>query len=87
MVGAARFIAACFIKEADGKYHAKGGSAYEGWEVSYDVITDLAMLRSLLKATLKALEITGETDKDAASWQDMLENVVDFPIISADPRI
>ncbi len=87
MVGAARFIASCFIKEDDGKYHAKGGSAYEGWEVFYDVITDHAMLRSLLKSTLKALEIAGETDKDAAKWKDMLENVVDYPTIPADPRI
>lgn len=87
MVGASRFIASCFIKEDDGKYHAKGGSAYEGWEVFYDVITDLAMLRSLLNATLKALEITGETDKDLSVWKDMLKNVVEFPIIPADPRI
>ena len=81
MLGASRFLAACFEKRSDGKYHAIHGAAYEGWEEFSDVVTELAVTRTLLAATLKGLEILNETDKDQELWKDIVENIIDFPII------
>ncbi len=86
MIGASRFIASCFVKEEDGKYHAKGGTPYEGNEIFYDVITELTMLRALLTATIEALRLADETVEDVAHWEDMLQNVAELPIIPADER-
>ncbi len=84
MLGAARFFATRFVKEADGKYHAIGGSAYEGIDVFYDPITELAMARVLFPAVLKALSEAGESVCDEALFRDISENVADIVLLDCD---
>jgi len=87
MLGAVRFAASCFVKEEDGKYHAKGGTPYEGEDVMYDVVSELTMARALIPAVLQALEEAGEKDPEAASWQQLLENLTDYTLLQVDPRM
>ena len=87
MLGAARFAAGCFVLEADGKYHAKGGSPYEGADVLYDVITELSMARALFPAVLQALEEAGVEDPEAPKWQQILENLTQYTLLDVDPRM
>lgn len=87
MLGAAKFFASLFVKEEDGKYHAKGGSAYEGLGLVYDPITELAMAKVLFGAVLQALKITGASDPNQELYREIKENVVSLKMLDADSRI
>ncbi len=87
MLGAARFFASRFVKEADGKYHAIGGTPYESVDVFYDVVSELYMARALFTAVLRALDETGESDRDEELFRDILENIADITLLEADSRL
>lgn len=87
MLGAANFFKTRFVREADGKYHATGGTAYEGSDVLYDVVTELAMARALFSATLCALKEAGATSPNEKIFRDILENTADFTCILHDSRM
>ena len=85
MLGAARFMASLFVKEPDGRYHAKGGTPYEGDDVLYDVVTEVSVAKALFPAVMTALALTGQTDPDAAIWQEMAEKLADYALVELDP--
>ena len=87
MLGAARFFASLFIKESDGKYHAKGGNAYEGWHMLYDPITELAMANVLFECVLKGLELCELTDPNTELFVDIINNIAPIKLLDSDPRI
>ena len=82
LLAASRFMQTLFEKEADGLYHAQCGTAYEGWILLRDTPSELACTRAVMKATLKALDILGETVPEAALWKDMTEHTA--PFLTAD---
>ncbi len=86
MLEASRFFEPLFRKEKDGKYHAKDGTAYEGWIRLKDSLTELACARVLFGATLEALEITGTEEPRAKKWRKILEDLAPLPAITADKR-
>ena len=87
MLGAARFFASLFIKESDGKYHAKGGNAYEGWHMLYDPITELAMANVLFECVLRGLELCELTDPNTELFVDIINNIAPIKLLDSDPRI
>lgn len=87
MLGASKFFVGLFEKAEDGKYHARGGHAYEGWTIMYDPITELTMARVLFSATLEAMKIVGEEDPAAEKFREVLENLAPIQLLESDPRM
>ena len=87
MLGAAKFFVSLFDKKEDGKYHARGGNAYEGWTILYDAVTELTMANVLFSATLEAMEIAGVTDEAAPKFKEILENIAPIQLLDSDPKM
>jgi hypothetical protein len=83
LTAAAVFFGTLFERGEDGLYHARRGTAYEGWIPLRDVITELACARALFAATLSALDDAGITDPRAETWRELLEYLAPFPRISS----
>lgn len=84
MLEAARFFETLFVKEDDGKYHAKEGTAYEGWIKLKDGITELSSAKALFSAVLTALSEAGIEDSGSSKWNDIVENIAPLPTVCAD---
>ncbi|MCQ2431793.1 MAG: hypothetical protein MJ175_04230 [Clostridia bacterium] len=78
LLAASRFMQTLFDKGEDGLYHARCGTAYEGWILLRDCTTEIACTRAVMKAALEALEILGETVPEIPLWQDMTENMAPY---------
>jgi len=84
MLEAARFYESILEKEADGKYHAKEGSGYEGWIKLKDGLTELTYANALFSATLEALKAAGTNVSEAARWRDILGHLAPLPVLKND---
>ena len=78
---AARFFESLFDREADGLYHARSGTGYEGWIKLRDPITELACARVLFATALAGLREAGVAEQRASLWQDMLDHLAPFPTL------
>ena len=84
IVNAALFFESLFIKEADGKYHARKGTGYEGWIYLKDSITELACAKALFSAASIALKETHLSHPNERKWKQICDNLTDFHVIKAD---
>ncbi len=84
MIEAAKFMASRFKKGKDGKFHAKPGSGYEGWILLEDCLTELSVCKSLFKATLEAIEISGAVEPVSKVIQKILSGMADLETIPDD---
>ena len=82
LLEAAKFFESLLRKEKDGKYHAKRGTAYEGWIQMTDTISDLSHARALFRAVLDALKEAGLSCQES-KWQEIADNLADLPTIKA----
>ena len=84
MIEAARFYESILIKQADGLYHAKEGSGYEGWIKLKDGLTELVYAKALFSASLEALNVAGTSLSEADKWKDILEHLAPLPVLKND---
>ena len=68
--------------DEDGTYHARCGTAYEGWIDLRDAISELACARALFAATLEAYRLIGGDHPRLARWRAVLEHLADWPTTS-----
>ena len=87
LLEAARFTAGLFEAGADGAYHARRGTAYEGWTPVSDCITVLACARTVMASVLEALAAAGQTDPDEAAWRHLLDHMTPLPVMRAGPAL
>ena len=80
---AARFFESLLEKEADGLYHAKKGTGYEGWIELKDGLTELVYARKLFATALNALKEAGQSLPDATRWKEILTHLAPLPVIKA----
>ncbi len=83
---AARFYETILVKEADGLYHAKEGTGYEGWIRLRDGLTELTYANALFNVALKALKADGASLPEAANWSDILGHLAPLPVLKNDPE-
>ncbi len=74
----ARFHSSVLREEADGLLHVSGTSAYEGSPLFHDTITDLAMIRSLFPAAIRAGRIVGHDPSELDRWEKQLGRLAPF---------
>jgi hypothetical protein len=88
MTEAAKFIRSMLEKKEDGLYHAKPGSAYEGWILVTDGAAMLGCAGSLFKALIQGMREAGEAafGKDA-EWQEILDHLAPVPVMEAERDI
>ncbi len=67
-------------KEADGKYHISPCLAWEERPVGEDSIPDISAVRSGVKALLEASKILERDKKKREKWQDILDNIAEYPV-------
>ncbi len=84
MTEAARFYESILEKEADGKYHAKEGSGYEGWIKLKDGLTELTYAKALFSATLDALKEAKAVLPEAEKWKEILGHLAPLPVLKND---
>jgi alpha-L-fucosidase 2 len=80
MIEASRFYESILEKEADGLYHAKEGSGYEGWIKLKDGLTELVYAKALFGSTLAALEVAGAKLSEAAKWKEIIDHLAPLPV-------
>lgn len=78
---AALFFQSLFVKEADGLYHAKEGTGYEGWIKLKDGLTEIVYARVLFTTALKAQKEAGAQLAEAETWRNILENLAPLPVV------
>ncbi|MEI6971886.1 MAG: hypothetical protein WCL44_10255 [bacterium] len=81
---AAYFFETRFEKGADGFYHAKEGTGYEGWIPLNDSVSELTYGRVLFTAALEALKEAGETDARSSRWREIRDHLVPLPTLTAE---
>ena len=87
LLKAARFFETLFVKEEDGLYHAQSGSAYEGWILLKDCITELACGKALFQATIQACIEANVKYPGMEKWQDIVNHLAPWPKIKMDEEI
>jgi hypothetical protein len=70
-------------KRDDGLFHFKPGTAYEGWLLYEDTLTEIFAFKALLNKFLKALLILKPRDTDYAFWKNVAENLAEPYIVAA----
>ena len=75
LVEAATFFASLFEPGADGKYHAREGTGYEGWIQLHDGVTELVYAQVLFPTALAALSEAGMTHPQAERWAEIAGNL------------
>jgi hypothetical protein len=86
IIEAARFYESLLEKGADGLYHAKKGTGYEGWIELKDGLTELVYARVLFAAALEALKEARSELPEAVRWKEMLTHLAPLPAIKADSK-
>ena len=80
---AARFYESLLVKEADGLYHARKGTGYEGWIELKDGLTELVYARVLFAAALEALKEARIELPEAVRWKEILTHLAPLPAIKS----
>lgn len=86
LIEAAKFMANCFEKRTDGKYHATKSTPYEGWLMLEDCVTVISITKSLLKAAIEAINICGDKDNLLDGFKALLDNIVPITLMDMDKR-
>ncbi len=81
---AAYFFESLFVKEKDGKYHAKEGTGYEGWILLHDCVSELVYARVLFTTALEAMAEVGQDEPRAKKWREILDHLAPLPTVKAD---
>lgn len=71
-----------FVKEEDGYYHFYRTNLHEHIWGGKDVVDDLALARGIFAVAVKASEILGEDSELRAEWQECLDNIAPYPLMS-----
>jgi hypothetical protein len=82
LVEAATFFESLFELDADGQYHARSGTGYEGWIRLHDAITEIASARALFTAALDAAQECPANPVSAdqiTRWQQLLSQLTPLP--------
>ncbi len=79
MTGAARFLESRFAPGDDGKYHAREGTAYEGWIPLTDAISEISCLEALLDALLEAGTLLGEAPEEQRRRRELRSRLAAYP--------
>lgn len=83
IIEAAKFFESLFEKDADGLYHAKEGTGYEGWILLKDSLTEIVYGKVLFSTALEALK-AAETDiPEIKKWKEILGNLAPLPLVKA----
>jgi len=81
MIEASKFFESLLEKRSDGFYHAKEGTAYEGWILMEDTVTEISMAKALFQSVLDAAkELDYELGEYGKKLQEILEKL--YPIIT-----
>ncbi|MGN6495486.1 MAG: glycosyl hydrolase family 95 catalytic domain-containing protein [Agriterribacter sp.] len=78
---AALFYETLLVKEADGRYHAREGSGYEGWILLKDGLTELVYADRLFRTVLQVYRELGEPHAKMKDWQDIVQHLAPLPTI------
>ncbi|MEZ5107304.1 MAG: hypothetical protein R2757_22555 [Draconibacterium sp.] len=81
---AARFFETILEKEADGLYHAKEGTGYEGWIKLKDGLTELSYARVLFSVALEAVKAAETESPEATKWKEILDHLAPLPAVKTD---
>lgn len=76
-----------FVLEDDGKYHFYRTNLHEHIGGGKDVIDDLSLARGTFAVAIKASEILGVDEDLRAEWQDRLDNLADYPLVTDEGAI
>lgn len=77
---AALFFETLLIKEADGKYHAREGTGYEGWILLKDGLTELVYADRLFSIALEVHKELGVLHPKNSLWQDIVQHLAPLPV-------
>lgn len=80
---AGKFFQSLLIKEADGLYHAKEGTGYEGTIKLHDGLTELVYARTLFSVALEALKIVGVNVAENKVYREILDHLAPIPVVKA----
>ena len=83
ILAAAGLFESLMVKEADGLYHAKESTGYEGWIRLKDGLTDLSYAKILFATALEATNLAGGDIAKKKKWSEMLENLAPLPVVKA----
>lgn len=81
----ARYNAATLQEGADGLLHVSKTSAYEGSPLFEDTITDLAMMRGLFPAAIRAGKLVGHDPAELERWEKQLARLAPFRLADLEP--
>ena len=84
LIEAALFFESRFELRDDGRYHAKEGTALEGWVEFRDVASELTYGHALFATALAALQAADMTHSHADYWRNLAERMTPLPVIPAD---
>lgn len=76
-----------FVKEEDGKYHFYRTNLHEHIGGGKDIIDDLSLARGTFAAAIAASEILGVDEDLRAEWQERLDNLADYPMVTDEGAI
>ena len=80
MRGFMNFFVGYLEKGEDGLYHLPWDSSPEfEYLMGWDVTCSLALVRFLAEALLKSQDILGQSDPDAPTWKELLDNLAPYP--------
>ena len=82
MRAAAEFLLGCAEEGEDGFLHFHGGSAYEGWLLFDDVITEISAAGKLFGRLAEALSLLGENE-EAEHWRRLCGRLPALPTTQA----
>ncbi|MHB9130986.1 MAG: glycosyl hydrolase family 95 catalytic domain-containing protein [Armatimonadota bacterium] len=83
LIEAALFLASCFELQEDGRYHAKEGTALEGWIAFVDATSELVYGHALFATVLEALAEAEIDHPHASRWREILDKLIPLPVIEA----
>ncbi len=83
MKAAAQFLESRLVPGPDGKMHTGPGSAYEGWIMLTDTISEISTLEALLDALLDAGALLNENPAEQLRRRQLRANLAAYPEASA----
>lgn len=83
ILDATRFLESRFAKEADGLYHARESTGYEGWIRMKDGLTELVYARALFATAIEALKAARTNVPEAKQWEETLRKLAPLPMVKA----
>lgn len=86
IIEATKFFESLFEKEADGLYHAKEGTGYEGWIRLKDGLTEIVYANVLFSTAIEATKEVKTNIPEIKKWKEILKNLAPLPLINAEEK-